>query len=92
MVTVFNDELAPASRRLAADFREAGFRTDIYPTTEDGLGKQFGYADDRDIPYVVLVAPQEHEQGIVGIQEMDSGEKAEIDRSNAVEWLQNETG
>ncbi|MFB6263966.1 MAG: histidine--tRNA ligase [Bradymonadaceae bacterium] len=88
LVTVWNEELAPKSIELAAELRSAGLSVDLYPSDDDRLGDQFGYADTRDIPYVLILAPDEVEEGVVAVKDMDSGEQVEVDRGEIAEELE----
>lgn len=85
MVAVWNRDFAPDSLSIARDLREAGLRVDLYPGDDDRFGKQFGYADDRDIPFVAIFAPDEKEQGVVSVRDMESGDQHEIDRQRVGE-------
>ena len=80
LVTVWNEQFAPKAAKLARDLRGAGLRVDVYPDHGDGFGKQFGYANDRDIPFVTVLAPDELDAGVVSVKEMVSGDQEEVDR------------
>jgi len=80
LVSVWNEQFGPKSMALARDLRNAGLRVDVYPDPGDSFGKQFGYADERSIPFVAIFAPDELDDGIVSIKEMESGDQQEIDR------------
>ena len=69
------------------DLRQAGLRVDVYPDHSDRFGKQFGYANDRDIPFVCVLAPDEFEDGVVAVKNMKSGDQQEIDREEIGENL-----
>jgi histidyl-tRNA synthetase len=85
MVAVWNEEFAADSMAIARQMREAGLRADLFPDDDSGFGKQFGYADDRDIPFVAIFAPDEKEAGSVAIRNMESGEQTEVSRDHAGE-------
>ncbi len=87
LVTVWNTEFMPKSIELAKELRDAGFRVDLYPSDTDRYGKQFGYADRRDIPVVALLAPDEVEGGTVTLKDMKSGDQESVNRTEVVEWL-----
>jgi histidyl-tRNA synthetase len=87
LVTVWDDELVGESIQLANRLREAGVRTDLYPDTTDGFGSQFGYADERDIPLVAILAPDELEAGVVGLKDMVSGEQTDVERDDVVDHV-----
>lgn len=86
LVTLWNDDLTSRSVELARDLREAGLRVDLYPDT-DRYGKQFSYADERDIPFVAILAPDEVEAGVVSLKDMKSGDQETVARDKAVQWL-----
>jgi histidyl-tRNA synthetase len=82
LVTLWNEQFASKTTALARELREAGLRVDVYPDHDDGFGKQFGYANERDIPFVAILAPDELDDGVVSIKDMESGDQEEIDRDN----------
>ena len=82
LVSVWNEQFAPKSIALARELREAGLRVDVYPNDTDRFGKQFGYANDRDIPFVAVLAPDELDAGVVSVKNMKSGEQQEISRDD----------
>jgi histidyl-tRNA synthetase len=86
LVTLWNDELTPRSVELANELREAGLRVDLYPDT-DRYGKQFGYADERDVPFVAILAPDEVEADVVALKDMKSGDQEKVPREQVVDWL-----
>jgi histidyl-tRNA synthetase len=72
--------LTTESLKSASAIRTSGINVEVYPA-EDKLGKQIKYADDKKIPFVVIIGPDEAEKGIVSLKNMKTGEeKREIDR------------
>lgn len=90
LVTLWNEALTPQSMRLARELRDAGLRVDVYPDT-DRYGKQFGYADERDIPFVAILAPDEVDADVVAIKNMKSGDQQKIARADVAQWLAEKT-
>ncbi len=86
LVTLWNDDFTPNSFRLTNELREAGLRVDLYPDN-DRYGKQFGYADERNIPFVAILAPDELEEGVVGLKDMKSGDQETVAREDVADWL-----
>ncbi len=77
MVTLFSEETMPASLDLTHRLRGEGFRVDLYP--EPGkYGKQFKYAEQRGIRYVVLQGPGEIDKGVMVLKDLKSGSQQEI--------------
>ncbi len=90
LVTLWNDELTPHSFALARQLRAEGFRVDLYPDT-DRYGKQFKYADQRDIPFVAILAPDEVDEGVVALKDMRSGDQETVPQGQAADWLRDRT-
>ncbi len=74
LVTVFDDATTPASLAAAGTLRRAGLACEIYPGT-DKLGKQFKLADQKQIPVVVVIGPDEHARGELTVRNMASGDQ-----------------
>jgi histidyl-tRNA synthetase len=60
--------------KIAAGFREAGISTEIYPDPGK-LKKQLKYADQKQIPYVVLAGENEMATGLLTVKNMKTGEQ-----------------
>ncbi len=92
MVTVWNAEKIGDALALARDLRAAELngsrrlRVDVYPEA-DKIGKQFKYAGDRKIPYVVVAGDDELAQGTVTIKNMRTGEQKTVRREEAATAL-----
>ena len=54
LITNFDRETLAANVELAHALRQAGLRVDLYPDI-DNLGRQFRYAEDRNIPFALLL-------------------------------------
>jgi histidyl-tRNA synthetase len=61
--------------QLAAQLRESGIVTEIYPDPGK-MKKQFKYADQKQIPYVVLIGEDEISNGSLTVKNMKSGEQS----------------
>ena len=59
---------------LVAQLRKAGIRTEIYPDSAK-MKKQMGYANAKEIPYVVLVGENEMNTGKLTLKNMTTGEQ-----------------
>jgi histidyl-tRNA synthetase len=86
LVTQYDESTANASFRLATELRAAGLRVDLYPD-QDRFGRQFKYAEERNIRYVALVSPREVEAGVVAIKDLTSGEQLDLPGTAVAEWL-----
>lgn len=75
LITVFGEELSNFSINAAKTLRKANIPTELYPTINDKLGKQIKYANDKNIPFVIIVGPDEAKQDKVTLKNMKSGEE-----------------
>jgi len=60
--------------RLAVQLRESGISTEIYPD-QGKMKKQMKYADQKQIPYVVLAGENEIASGHLTVKNMKTGEQ-----------------
>ncbi len=86
LVTVFDAETLPYSIRIANRLRQAGIRTDLY-TGKAKLRGQFGLANDKGIPLVVIAGPDEQEAQQVNIKDMRRGEQIAVPLEKLVEQI-----
>ncbi|WP_277633277.1 histidine--tRNA ligase [Avrilella dinanensis] len=57
--------------------RRKGVRADLYPDSAK-MGKQFQYADKKEIPFVVLAGTAEIEKNLFTLKNLQSGEQKEV--------------
>ncbi|MDL2362987.1 MAG: histidine--tRNA ligase [Patescibacteria group bacterium] len=77
LVTNFDSNDAPNYVRVARELRQAGIASEVY--YEDvKLKKQLSFANRMNIPYVVLIGPDEAEKGVAVLKTLASGQQLEI--------------
>jgi histidyl-tRNA synthetase len=86
MVSVWTEEVAPQTLQLAAELRRAGLRVDVHPRP-DRYGKQFRYAEERRIRYVLLLGEQELASQTVAVKDLKTGDQVSVARSDVVQFL-----
>ena len=86
LVTIFDETLSTPALQAAAKLRAANIFTEVFPTV-DKLGKQFKLADQKKIPYVLIIGEEEQRQGKVTLKEMASGEQRVVTIDEAIETL-----
>ena len=69
---------------LALQLRKAGIITEIYPDNGK-LKKQMKYADQKQIPFVVLAGENEISKGILTVKNMKSGEQLSLPAEQLIE-------
>ena len=67
-------ETLPEIYTIAGKLSNQGKNIEMYPVT-DKLGKQFGYADKKGIPYVIILGGGEKESWIYKVKNMQTGEE-----------------
>ncbi|HRN86400.1 MAG TPA: histidine--tRNA ligase [Candidatus Dojkabacteria bacterium] len=69
LVTIFSEEVKNKSIEIANELRSRGIPAMLYPEIAK-LEKQFKYADRKDIPYVVVIGPDELSSNTVQLKDM----------------------
>ncbi len=87
LVTVFDQSTLPYSIEVAKQLRAAGLNTDLY-TGKSKLRGQFGLANDKGIPVVVIAGPDEMAAQQVNVKDMRSGKQVTVPLENAAETVQ----
>ncbi|MBT8263810.1 MAG: ATP phosphoribosyltransferase regulatory subunit, partial [Muriicola sp.] len=70
----FGTEEALAALRLVGLLRSKGIKTDLYPTSAK-IQKQMKHANNRNIPYVILLGEQELESKSFVVKDMEKGDQ-----------------
>ncbi len=74
LITMFDKSALEKTLNTANSLRKAGIQTEIYPEF-DKLGKQFKYADQRSIPWVIIIGSEEVKNKQISIKNMKSGKQ-----------------
>jgi histidyl-tRNA synthetase len=69
LIAVFDASLLSAARKLAAQWRAAGLRVELYPDAAK-LDRQLKYADAKDIPFVAILGPDEAAKNSVTLKDL----------------------
>src|SRR5438270_8203039 len=82
LVTIFSPKEEIASVRTAQKLRDFGIKTDLYVGTAE-MSKQLRYADQKKIPYVVILVPSEVEENKVTVKNITTGDQQTIELQKA---------
>jgi histidyl-tRNA synthetase len=77
LVTVFSPELLKNSLEATQSLREKGISAECYMDPNKKLGDQIKYANRKNIPYVIVIGPEEVEKNVVKVKDMTTGEQKE---------------
>jgi histidyl-tRNA synthetase len=72
LVTQMNSKTCDQELKLVSQIRSAGFSVELYPDASK-LKKQIKYANDRNIPQVILIGEDERSAGMVTLKNMSDG-------------------
>jgi histidyl-tRNA synthetase len=86
-VTLFDRERAGESLKLANELRADGFKVETGLDPSEKLGKQFRYADQRGIPFALVLGPDDLALGEVVVKNLRSGEQRSVARKNVAAEL-----
>jgi histidyl-tRNA synthetase len=86
LVTVFDEKSMVDALQLAAELRQAGLKTAIYPEPAK-LGKQFKYADRMGMRAAAVLGPDELVKGQVAIKDLKDGSQQVVMRGAAVSLI-----
>lgn len=82
---------AMACLPLIQSLRSAGVSCELYPSAAK-MQKQMKYADQRSIPWVVLIGSQEMEQNTAVVKNMTDGSQVTLPWSELSSWLKVQQG
>jgi histidyl-tRNA synthetase len=71
---------------VLAKLRAKGVNAEIYPGSAK-MKKQMTYANNKNIPYVILVGESEIEEGVLSLKNMESGEQEKLTPEQLIEKL-----
>lgn len=86
LVTQFSHELTNETFELAAELRQAGIRTDLYPQV-DKLGRQFKHADRLGVKWTVILGPDEIANDTISLRNMETGQQSSLERKALLDQL-----
>ncbi|MBN8696840.1 MAG: histidine--tRNA ligase [Bacteroidetes bacterium] len=72
---------------LLSRVRKAGINAEVYPDANAKMKKQMGYADDKKVPFVVIVGGDEMQSGQLAFKNMTSGEQEKLTIDQIIERL-----
>lgn len=72
---------------LLAQVRKERINSEIYPDAGAKMKKQMTYADDKKIPFVVIVGSDEMQSGLLSLKNMGTGEQEKMSLEKIIEKL-----
>lgn len=75
LAALLSQDTRPATLEAVAQLRQNGTAVEIYPTV-DKLAKQLKYANQNDIPYILMIGEEEAKTEQVSLKNLATGEQA----------------
>ncbi|MBI2721836.1 MAG: histidine--tRNA ligase [Bacteroidetes bacterium] len=72
---------------LAAELRNKNISCEVYPDITKKLGKQFDYANKKNIPFVCTVGSNEMQNKLYAVKNMDKGEQQQFNITDLIKFL-----
>ena len=72
--------------KIINTIRKAGISAELYPDTTK-MKKQLSYADDKKIPFVILMGDDEMRTGLLTLKEMSTGEQYKLSIDDCIEKI-----
>ncbi len=88
LVTIFNRELEQKSVELASQLRANDIATELWLDADSKMDKQLKYADNKGIPFVLILGPEEVEKNIVTLKNLKTREQKQLPLEQLIQMLQ----
>ncbi len=86
LVVLFDENQIPFYLQLLSSLRKAGISCELYPEPAK-LKKQFGYADAKQIPWVLVAGEDEIKEGTLTLKNLATGTQEKLNLDQVVEKL-----
>lgn len=86
LVTVFDETTLESSLATTQQLRAAGIATELYPAV-DKLGKQFKLADQKNIPFAVVIGQDEIDKNVVALKNLQDGSQTQVSVETLIQQL-----
>lgn len=90
LFTHFDEASQSHCLQLATELRKQNISCEVYPDITKKIGKQFDYANKKNIPFVCTVGSNEMEKQVYAVKNMSSGDKRELSLQDMINYLKNE--
>ncbi len=86
LITNFDAEAESYALPILTELRSAGIAAELYPSAAK-LKKQMNYADNKQIPFVLLIGTDEIQSGQLTLKEMKTGDQVKLSREELIAKL-----
>lgn len=87
LVTIFNQELLSESLEITSYLRNQGVNTEVSLDPESKLDKQLKYADNKKIPFVIVLGPEEVKNKTLTVKNLKTGKQETIKLTSLLQLI-----
>ncbi|MDO8429512.1 MAG: histidine--tRNA ligase [Candidatus Daviesbacteria bacterium] len=87
LVTKFNEELSAKSLEICSKLRSSNISCEVWIDSTSKLDKQLKYADQKGIPYVAIIGPDEEEKKQITLKNLDNKTQESLTLDEAISKL-----
>ncbi len=87
LVTIFNADLKEQSLQVSSRLRSNNINTELYLDENAKMEKQLKYANQKGIPYVIVIGPEEAARNTVQLKNMETREQKELPLEEVITLL-----
>lgn len=86
LIMALDESIHPYAFELLSQLRVVGIKADLYPSASK-LKKQMKYANDLQVPYVLIIGSEEHESGVFTLKDMHKGDQQKLTREQLIAFF-----
>ena len=86
LICTFDKDTFEHALPIVTELRSKGINTELYPEPLK-IKKQLSYADDKKIPFALLIGEDEMNQGLYTLKNLISGEQFKLSREQVIQKL-----
>jgi len=84
LVTIFSSKLQKESIKFADKLRKSSIATELYLDSNSRLNKQLKYADQKGVPWVIIIGPDEARDDLVVLKDMKTGKQERLNLQKVI--------
>jgi histidyl-tRNA synthetase len=89
LICGFDEACLQYGLSVLANLRKASINSEIYPEAAK-MKKQMSYADNKKIPYVIIIGSEEMQSGLLTLKDMLKGEQVRLNPEQIIAKIKNE--
>lgn len=87
LITVFNEEYKTNSLEISKQLKEKEIASEIYLGTNYKMDKQLKYADQKGIPFAIIIGPEEAEKNTLVLKDLQQRTQQQLHIDEVISFL-----